>query len=145
MKNEIIVRFGIHDFHDITHSEITEILGGIQPDKIYVKGEKRNPNNIDSPLIKKNSWILGSGLSKYSPFEDQMESLLDTIESNIHRFKILCDRYCCEFSCALFVYAGNDESTPWVHLNSRYNELVRKLNVEFDVDLYVFPNEDNAV
>ncbi|WP_133785230.1 DUF4279 domain-containing protein [Pedobacter nutrimenti] len=60
MKNEIIVRFGIYDFNDITHSEITEILGGIHPDKIYVKGEKRNPKNIDSPLIKKNSWILGS-------------------------------------------------------------------------------------
>lgn len=71
-----------------------------------------------------------------------MESLLDIIESNIDRFKILCDRYYCEFSCALFVYAGNDESTPWVHLNSRYNELVKTLNVEFDVDLYVFPNEE---
>ncbi|PWG82123.1 DUF4279 domain-containing protein [Pararcticibacter amylolyticus] len=53
-------------------------------------------------------------------------------------FKPLCEKYECEFSCALFVYFGNGESTPWVHLNSRYNKLIKELDIEFDIDLYVF-------
>ncbi len=29
------------------------------------------------------------------------------------------------------------ESTPWVHLGDEYNGIFGKLNVHFDVDLYV--------
>lgn len=141
MQNEIVLSFGIFDFNDITHDNITELLG-IVPDKVYVKGEKRNLKNPNSPLIKKNSWIIGSGLDKYSTFEDQIKSLLDIIESKIDKFKPLCKRYYCELSCALFIYLDNGESTPWVHLDSKYNALIKDLNVEFDLDLYIFPNTE---
>jgi len=82
---------------------------------------------------------MGSGLDKYSSFDDQMNSLLDIIESKIDLFKPLCERYYCEFSCGIFVYFDNGESTPWVHLDKRYNEISKALNIEFDVDLYVLP------
>lgn len=139
MQNEVVVSFGIFDFNDISHDDISQKLK-IQPDKIYIKGEKRNPKNPMSPLIKKNSWIMGSGLDKYSSFEDQLASLLDIIENKLADFKVLCDRYYCEISCAMFVYADNDEGTPWVHLNTRYNKLIKELNIEFDLDLYIFPS-----
>lgn len=139
MKNEIIVSFGIFDFNDITHDDITQTLG-LKPIKCYVKGQKRNPKNHNSPLIKKNSWIIDSGLNKYSTFEDQMDSLLCTIESRIELFKPFCEKYYCELSCALFVYVDNGESTPWVHLGTKYNKLLKDLNIEFDLDLYTFPN-----
>jgi len=58
-KNEIILSFGIFDFNDISHDEISEFLG-IQPEKIRVKGEKKNPKNPDSSLITKNIWSMGS-------------------------------------------------------------------------------------
>lgn len=143
MQNEVVVSFGIFDFNDISHNDISQLLE-IQPDKVYIKGEKRNPKNPTSPLIKKNSWIMRSGLDKYSSFEDQLTSLLDIIENKLADFKTLCDRYYCEISCALFVYVDNDESTPWVHLNTRYNKLLKELNIEFDLDLYIFPNNKES-
>jgi Domain of unknown function (DUF4279) len=71
-------------------------------------------------------------------FEDQMNSLLDIFEPRVEILKPLCSKYDCEFSCGLFVYRDNGESTPSVHLNGRYNNFIKELNVEFDVDLYVF-------
>jgi len=140
MNNEIILRYCISDFEDITHDEITRILG-IRPFKEYIKGQKRNPNNPNSPLIKQNRWIMESPNNKYTPFDLQMESLLNIIENKIDVFKPLCKKYNCEISCAIFIYFDNGESMPSVHLDSRYNNLIKELDIEFDVDLYVLPNE----
>ena len=111
-KNEIILRFCIWDFDDVTPDDITLLLG-IAPSKVYIKGEKKNPNF--SGLAKKNGWIMDSLHDKYCSFEEQMTSLLDVIESRIELFKPLCEKYYCEFSCALYIYIDNEESTPPVH------------------------------
>jgi hypothetical protein len=137
-KNEVILSFGIFDFNDITHDEITQALG-IQPGFVRIKGQKKNPRNPNSPLIKENNWTMDSGLDKYSSFDDQMGALLDIIEPKLDLFRPFCEKYYCEFSCGIFVYFDNGESTPWVHLDSRYNKLLKELNMEFDLDLYVFP------
>lgn len=143
MKNEIKVSFCIWDFDDLTHDQISNTLG-IMPDKIYVKGQKRNPNNPPGTAVfRQNGWLMRSSLGNYSSFEEQMNSLLDIIEPKIDVFKPLCEKYACEFSCAMFVYAGNDESTPSMHLDSRYNKIVKTLNIEFDLDLYCFSNDDS--
>ena len=63
--------------------------------------------------------------------------MLDVIETKIEAFKFLCEKCYCEFSCALFMYTDTEESTPWVHLDSRYNGIVKELNIEFDVDIYL--------
>jgi len=140
MNNEIILRFCISDFEDITHDEITKMLG-VKPIKEYVKGQKRNPKNPNSPLIKENRWLMEPSINKYASFENQMETLLNIIESKIDIFKPLCEKYYCEISCTLFIYYDNNESTPSIHLDARYNNLIKELDIEFDVDLYVFPNE----
>lgn len=132
------------DFNDVSHDEITQLLD-IQPSKVHIKGQRRNPKNPDSPLIKRNGWLMDAPTERYSSFEEQMESFLEIIESKIDAFRLLCEKYYCEFSCALFIYFDNEESTPWVHLNSRYNKVIKELNIEFDIDLYVFPNEDEAM
>lgn len=138
MKNEIILDFCIWEFEDITHDDITRMLG-IQPIKVYIKGQKKSlkPSNF----TKQNGWRMGSTLDKYTSFEDQMNAMLDIIESKIDLFRLLSKKYYCEFSCALFIYYNNGESTPWVHLNSRYNRIIKELNIEFDVDIYCLPNE----
>ena len=98
MRNEVILDFCIWDFNDITSDDITRILG-IQPVKVYLKGEKRNPQNPTSTVvIKKNGWRMRSTLDKYSTFEDQMNAMLDVIESKIDLFRPLCERYFAEFS-----------------------------------------------
>lgn len=140
MKNEVFLRFCISGFEDITHDEITKMLG-VKPTKEYIKGQKRNPKNPNSPLIKENRWLMEPSSNVYTSFEDQMETLLSIIESKIDVFKPLCEKYYCEISCALFIYFDNGESTPSVHLDARYNNLIKELDIEFDVDLYVLPNE----
>lgn len=141
MVNEVIVRFCIWEFDNISHDQLSALMG-ILPDKIYIKGHKKNPNNPDGKAVfDRNGWIMGSPLSKYSSFEDQLNSLLDIIEPRMDILGPICEKYACEFSCAMFVYAGNDESTPSLHLDARYNRVLKKLNIEFDLDLYCFSND----
>ena len=136
-KNKVDLRFCVFDFEDISHVDITKKIG-INPTRIHVKGEKMNPRNPSSPLWKKNSWSMDSGLDVYADFESQMSAILDIIEQKLEVFKELTDKYYCEFSCAIFTYKDNNESTPWVHLDKRYNKIVGQLNIEFDLDLYAW-------
>jgi hypothetical protein len=137
MKNEVVLSFVIADFDDISHEEITKTLG-IIPSRVYTKGQKKNPNS--PALSKRNRWIMGSSVDKYASFEEQMNAMLDIIESKIDLFRPFCEKYHCEFLCAIFLRFNNEESKPSVHLNSRYNRVVKELNIEFDVDLYCLPN-----
>jgi hypothetical protein len=140
MKNEVYLDFIIADFEDITHEDITQTLN-INPAWVHVKGQKRNPKF--AIISKNNVWSMSSGLDKYASFEDQMNAMLDVIESKIELFRPFCEKYYCEFSCAIYIRYDNEESTPWVHLNTRYNRLLKELNIEFDVDLYCLPNHEN--
>jgi hypothetical protein len=140
MKNELFLDFCIWNFDDTTADDITKTLG-IQPIKVYIKGQKKNAKS--ATVAKQNGWRMNSGLDKYASFDDQMEAILDIIEPRIDLFRQFCEKYYCEFSCALYIYYNNDESIPSIHLNSRYNRLVKELNIEFDVDLYCLPNDQN--
>jgi hypothetical protein len=142
MKNEVYLDFTIAGFDDITHDEISQQLG-VDPKHIYVKGAKKYPKSSVSTFVKRNRWIMGSPLDKYSTFENQMNAMLDIIESKIDLFRPFCEKYYCEFSCAIFIRYNNEESTPSVHLDARYNRLIKELNIEFDVDLYCLPNSDD--
>ncbi len=80
---------------------------------------------------------MSSGLDEYADFDEQLNAILNIIASKIDLFKPLCEKYICELSCAVYIYFDNGESTPWLYLDSRYNNLIKELNIEFDVDLYV--------
>ena len=137
MKHRIYLNLAIEGFEDITHDDISRTLG-MNPFKIYVKGEKR----YSTVIWPENRWIMASPLDEYSSFEDQMNATLDIIEPKIDLFKPLCEKYCCQFMCAIYLRYDNGESMPWVNLGSRYNKLIREINIGFDFDLYVFPNEE---
>jgi len=136
-KNKVDLRLIICDFEDISPAEITR-LTGITPIYVRIKGEKRNPKNPESPLWKNNLWSINSGLDEFADFDAQMTALLNIIESKIDVFKPLCTKYYSEFACAVFIYKDNNESTPSVHLDSRYREIASELNCEFDLDLYAW-------
>lgn len=138
MKNEIDLSLCIWGYEDITHQALTE-LTGLTPYEIYIKGQKKNPKF--SALAKENGWILKPSLDKDASFEQQMDALLDILEPKIDLFKPLCEKYYCEFSCALYIYIDTEESTPWVHLNERYNNLIRELKIEFDIDIILLADE----
>ncbi|MCR8558569.1 DUF4279 domain-containing protein [Mucilaginibacter sp. BJC16-A38] len=135
-RNKVDLRLIICDFEDIDHNTITKTLG-IDPVYVRIKGEKRNPKKAESPLWENNLWSMNSGLDEYASLEDQMNEMLNIIDGKINEFKPLCLKYYCEFACAVYTYKGNDESTPWIHLDKRYNKIALELNAEFDVDLYV--------
>lgn len=65
------------------------------------------------------------------------------IEPRMDILKPICEKYECEFSCAMFIYAGN-ESTPSMRLDLRYNQIIKTLNIEFDLDLYCFSDNEIA-
>ncbi|RKR85078.1 uncharacterized protein DUF4279 [Mucilaginibacter gracilis] len=140
-KNKVVLDLRISGFEDIKHDELTQLIG-FQPIMVFVIGDKRNPRNPNSPLIKRNSWLMGSGLDEYASFDDQMNAMLTIIESKLDIFRDLSKKYYCEFSCAIFTYADNGESTPWIHLDSRYNKLIKEVDIEFDLDLYAWPDTD---
>lgn len=136
-KNEIVLRFCVWDFNDITHAELTERFG-INPSSVHVKGEAMNPK-FSQRLAKENGWILDATTDKFTSFEEQMHFLLDILELRKELLKPVCDKYYCEFSLALYIYS-DEESTPSVHLSSRYHDLAKELKFEFDLDLYCLQN-----
>jgi hypothetical protein len=136
-KNKVDLRLLISDFENVSHNDITRLLG-IDPIYIRIKGEKRNPKNPSSPTWTHNLWSMGSGLDEYASFEEQMNKILDIIEERMDAFKLLSSEYYMEFACAIFTYKDNGESTPSVHLEKRYNKIVGLLDIEFDIDLYVW-------
>jgi len=133
-KNRIYLDFCIWDFNDIAHNEITNLLG-ISPCKIYIKNEPINPKR-QMHKATQNGWRMTTSLDEYASFEDQMNAMLDIIESKIERFKPICEKYDCEFSCVMYIYYNNEESIPSLHLDTRYNKLINLLNIEFDLDMY---------
>jgi hypothetical protein len=113
MKNEVILDFIISDFDEFSHDHITQYLG-ITPIKIYIKREKKNPKFAGT--AKRNRWIMGAGIDKYATFKDQMNSLLDIIELKNDLFRPLCEKYYCEFSCAIFI-PYNDPPNQLIYEN----------------------------
>jgi hypothetical protein len=81
-KNKLDLTFIIYDFNDMSHEQISEMLG-IQPTYVRLKGEKRNHRNPDSPLVKDNGWGIGSGIDPFADFDSHMEALLDIIEHRL--------------------------------------------------------------
>lgn len=145
MKHQVYLDFTIADFEDISHEKISEELG-IKPFKIFVIGEKRNPNSSSAipTLVKRNRWLMRSHLHEYSSFENHLDALLDIIEPKINLLKPFCEKYHCEFRCAIYLRYENGESMPSVYLGTRYNQLIKELNISFDLDLYCFANNESG-
>ncbi|WP_156307814.1 DUF4279 domain-containing protein [Sphingobacterium endophyticum] len=131
-KNQILLSLCIFGFDDVSHQEISNLLG-IQPSKVHTKGLKINPK-VDR-LAKKNGWFLDAFQSDKEDFETQINFILDVIEKQLENFEFICKRYYCEFSCAIFIN-NPEESVPWVHLGPRFNRVNANLGIEFDFDIY---------
>jgi len=138
-KNHVTVRFCIWGFEDISHDEISKDLG-VTPIKQYYKGQRNNSNY--SGLAKENGWLYEPKTLPDETFDEQMSSLLNFIENNEETLIAFSNKYFCEISCAVFIYCDIEESTPSIHLDAKYNQVVKKLNLDFDVDLYCLQSKD---
>ena len=135
MKNYVDLSFCIGEYNDITHQELTELLG-LEPIKVYVKGEPKHPHH--PATWSSNRWYYKPALEEFASFDEQMEAIYDVLTARKEVLKPICERYYCELSCEVFIYADSEESTPWIHLGTKYNDLVKELNIEFDVDIMFF-------
>lgn len=131
--NEIWLDFCVWNFEDVTPDEITSWLQ-IQPSRTYIKGEPKR-GVPGAAVWKSNGWRFSATEDKQVPFDDQLEIMLDVIESKKDKFKAICDKYECEFSLGLYCYTNREESTPSVHLSKRYHKVTGDLNIEFDIDI----------
>jgi hypothetical protein len=125
----------ISDFEDITHAQITDLLG-VKPSRIYIKGQPFNPNFGSVAL--RNRWLLYAyeAAEPRPVFENQFDALLTLVMPRMAAFQDLCHRYTSVVGCAVKIYFGNGESTPSVHLERRHVEMLEALTAEFDVDIY---------
>ena len=102
------------------------------PSKVYIKGLRINPKS--DKLSENNVWIIDVPSPQDISVNNQLHALLDILEPRIPVLRGICQKYYCEISCAIYMYIG--ESTPWLHFDNRYNELIKELNIEFDLHLY---------
>lgn len=136
-KHKVELRFCVSGFEDITHAELTNLFG-IKPVKEYLKGLPINPKLSQGKVATLNRWLICSPNFKVDDdFETQMNGFIELAKNKTAVFNDICKKYFCEFSCAIFLEAGIEMSTPWIHLGDDYNTYFGKLNVHFDMDLYV--------
>lgn len=134
-SNKVEVFLEISGFEDVSHTDITQLLG-LEPNRVYVKGQPRNPQG--GSLARTNRWLL-YGYSPERPrllFEDQVDALISLVMPRLTAFQALCHRYTCVLRCGVMSYCENGESTPAVHLERRHVELLEALTADFDVDIY---------
>ncbi len=134
-SHEITLSLKVVRFDDISHEELTELLS-LSPTKTHKKGAPKNPGKPEGPTRKYNSWIYEVPCEKSTPFEIQLAHLLDIIESRIEAFKILSNQHILEIGCVLYLRYDSNESIPSIHLDSRYRDILKEVNFEFDLDLY---------
>jgi hypothetical protein len=137
-KHEIFLSMKLSGFENITHDQITNLIG-FPPSYKHVKGELINPNLI--LRAEKNGWVLKSACSKHTPFEEQMDSMIDIIGPKIEILRSLSLQCSVEVSCAVYIYYESEESIPSIHLAPRHISVLKEINSEFDLDLYCFPND----
>src|SRR5947207_2552824 len=107
MKNDVVLRFCIWGFNDITHDEITNAME-VSPTKIYIIGQKKNPKF--AALAKENGWLLEPKCERGSSFDTQLTSLLDILEKKKEVIRNYCAKYMCQISCGVYIYYGNEEN-----------------------------------
>ena len=135
--NHVEAYLDIFDFEDLTHEQISEMLG-LQPSRIHVKGQRHNPNF--GRLAPRNRWMLQM-YTKEGPWlniEEQLDELLALVTLRRVAFQQLAAH--CKFAikCAVKVYVQHNESTPAVFLEHRHVELLTFLQATFDVDIYCY-------
>jgi hypothetical protein len=135
-SNKIEVRLEISHFDDISHDEISRRLG-LQPSRIYVKGQPRSP--LMTMRAKENRWLfnLYDAEQPRPIIENQLDELIRLVKANRNAFTSLCKKYTCGIFCIVTIYEGLNESIPAVYLEKRHVRLLNTLSALFDVDIYV--------
>lgn len=134
--NMIEVRFELSHFNDLSHQDISRLLG-LHPSRVYVKGQPYNSRM--ALLVPENRWLYNLYDAAKAPpiIEDQLDELLRLVQANSEAFTSLSQEYTCGVFCLVTIYKDLNESTPAVYLEERHVRLLHSLSALFDVDISV--------
>lgn len=141
--NEIYVYFGIWDFENYSHDDITTIFD-IEPEISRNKGDKLPHSN---KFVDENCWKMESPFSKenkFAPFEEHLNYMLDLLESKKELLFPICKNSNCELSFIIYNNVSEESYVPGIHFDLRYSKIAAYLNIELDIDIMLLSdNETN--
>ncbi len=127
---------------DIDPAQVSGILS-LPPTRSWLKGE-----SIQKTALKRktNGWLLSSGLDKSAELDDHIKALFSKVKPVLSNFNDLPLSTKKELSCAIYIYQKKDNvdeehRTPPIHLEREQVEFLNQLGAEFDLDLYVLPED----
>ncbi|MFC9601737.1 DUF4279 domain-containing protein [Peribacillus butanolivorans] len=121
---------------------VTDILG-IEPTKTYKKGdiiEKINNPNLVSTKIrrrKETDWTLSTGYQESYDINNQLNTILKSLEGKTKELKQLKEKYSLEFLFMIVIQVENDEK-PAMHLQKNIIDFASLIQAEIHFDLYIF-------
>ena len=141
MVYKITLDLVLTDF-DIDPVQVSGILS-LTPSRSWLKGE---PIQRTALKCKTNGWLLSSGLDKSAELDDHIKALFSKVKPVLSNFNNLPPSTEKELSCAIYIYHKKDNvdeehRTPPIHLEREHVEILNQLGAEFDLDLYVLPED----
>ncbi|KRF51071.1 DUF4279 domain-containing protein [Peribacillus butanolivorans] len=121
---------------------VTDILG-IEPTKTYKKGdiiEKINNPNLVSTKIrrrKETDWTLSTGYQESYDINNQLNTILKSLEGKTKELKQLKEKYSLEFLFMIVIQVENDEK-PAMYLQKNIIDFASLIQAEIHFDLYIF-------
>ncbi|MFD9628989.1 MULTISPECIES: DUF4279 domain-containing protein [Peribacillus] len=121
---------------------VTDILG-IEPTKTYKKGdiiEKINNPNLVSTKIRRRKetvWTLSTGYQESYDINNQLNTILKSLEGKTKELKQLKEKYSLEFLFMIVIQVENDEK-PAMYLQKNIIDFSSLIQAEIHFDLYIF-------
>lgn len=118
--------------------ELVTQLIGVEPTRVSRKGERRSGG---SPLGRQHElWALDSSLDGSASFEEHLGRILDQLELNPAGARECVRRFDAVLQCA----SQFETCNPGFALSANLVARVAALELGFDFDLYVLPEDETA-
>ena len=132
-NNRISLSLCVWEIDDTTPDAITVLLS-LAPNRTYVKGERRRPGT--SATWRMSGWCRKSGVRDACTFEEHLDALCALIRPREEVFARLAEKYCVEIACKVEIDSSDNVSTPWLHLTKAHMQLLSKVGISVDFDIY---------
>lgn len=127
----------------LTPDGISTFLG-IDPDKIWNKGDYKGYPTSSMIAEKNNGWILNSGRGKEESLELHIESLLNRLALSTERIRVLAEENDVTISCAVYMYSEETYENPPLYFDKDTLSAMCALGASFDIQLYFLGDASNG-
>jgi hypothetical protein len=135
--DQIHIYLSISGFEPAPPAQITALVG-LEPTAAWTDGD-RVPGHSRARRPG-SAWRIQSPLPRTASFQDQIQALLEILESRANQVRAAADRYHAQISCAGYFASFN----PGFGLSAGHVARIAALGLSMDFDLYCLPEEDAA-